>query len=275
MPKFSGILLASDLDGTLLDHEGSLSRENRDALLYFMQNGGLFTAATGRGRQSFEKVRGIIPKNAPVILSNGGLVIDFGKTGCEENVIFRDFLSDECYTYLDMVISRFPDIGIESYAVEGISSYNPNEYAWWHFNYVGVADQVSVVESLSDMPRPFNKVIFTQENERLKAFAEVFSREIGDRFELVFSAPFLFEMQSKGISKASGILKIAEALGISRDRIFAAGDQENDLSMIKAFHSFSPEDGQDIVKKEATHIVSPCDRHSISHAIRIIEDEYC
>ena len=48
MKKFEGILLCTDLDGTLLRNDKSISRENLDAINYFMSEGGYFTFITGR-----------------------------------------------------------------------------------------------------------------------------------------------------------------------------------------------------------------------------------
>ena len=47
MGKFDGILIASDFDGTVAV-DGIVSPENRRAIDYFMENGGMFTLATGR-----------------------------------------------------------------------------------------------------------------------------------------------------------------------------------------------------------------------------------
>ena len=48
MKKFDGILLISDLDGTLLKGDKSISEENIKAIEYFKSNGGIFTFITGR-----------------------------------------------------------------------------------------------------------------------------------------------------------------------------------------------------------------------------------
>ena len=40
MGKFDGVLLASDMDGTLLNDQRQIDRGNIEALEYFTQNGG-------------------------------------------------------------------------------------------------------------------------------------------------------------------------------------------------------------------------------------------
>ena len=48
MGKFDGMLICTDLDGTLLRNDKTISCENIDAIEYFKQEGGYFTFVTGR-----------------------------------------------------------------------------------------------------------------------------------------------------------------------------------------------------------------------------------
>ena len=65
MRKFNGLLLVSDFDNTLVYTEEALQKcvdmppvsdENRAAIEYFMDNGGIFSVATGRAKPAFETV---------------------------------------------------------------------------------------------------------------------------------------------------------------------------------------------------------------------------
>lgn len=56
--KFSDYLLVSDMDATLLNDDHIISEENRQAIDYFIKNGGRFTVATGR---MVEAVRAYMP----------------------------------------------------------------------------------------------------------------------------------------------------------------------------------------------------------------------
>ena len=80
MGKFDGVLIASDFDNTMVYTEGALrsggpvpaiSRENRDAIGYFMAQGGTFSVATGRALPSFASVMDGVPMNGPTVLFNG------------------------------------------------------------------------------------------------------------------------------------------------------------------------------------------------------------
>lgn len=76
MGKFSGILLACDVDGTLVK-DGILSDENAKAIEYFISEGGLFTVATGRTPEHIKEH--YMPKllvNAPMLCINGTAIAD-------------------------------------------------------------------------------------------------------------------------------------------------------------------------------------------------------
>ena len=86
MGKFDGVLIASDFDNTMVYTEGALrsggpvpaiSRENRDAIGYFMAQGGTFSVATGRALPSFASVMDGVPMNGPTVLFNGAAIYDF------------------------------------------------------------------------------------------------------------------------------------------------------------------------------------------------------
>ena len=43
MGKFDGILICTDLDGTLYKNDKTISEENKEAIEYFKREGGYFT----------------------------------------------------------------------------------------------------------------------------------------------------------------------------------------------------------------------------------------
>ena len=70
MGKFTGVLLASDFDNTIVDTASSFrggldmpapSERTLEALDYFMKNGGAFTVATGRALASFQRLVDGVP----------------------------------------------------------------------------------------------------------------------------------------------------------------------------------------------------------------------
>ena len=70
----SGVLLVSDMDGTLVTGNFTIPQRNLEAIERFKQKGGTFTIATGRANTSVEKYNSILNLTTPAILYNGCLL---------------------------------------------------------------------------------------------------------------------------------------------------------------------------------------------------------
>ena len=79
MKRFQGLLLCTDLDGTLLSSDRTISKENLDAIEYFKAEGGAFTFITGRMPYFVTDLVAAVRPNAPVGCINGGGLYDFSK----------------------------------------------------------------------------------------------------------------------------------------------------------------------------------------------------
>ncbi len=76
MKKFKGMLLACDMDGTLLDDSKQIPAENLRALQYFTKQGGRLSLATGRSPHAIGTYIDQLPVNAPYSVMNGSLICD-------------------------------------------------------------------------------------------------------------------------------------------------------------------------------------------------------
>jgi hydroxymethylpyrimidine pyrophosphatase-like HAD family hydrolase len=171
------------------------------------------------------------------------------------------------------VLGAFPEVGIETYRVDGVFGFHPNRATLSHFINVGI-ENPSWAQRIEDIPLPWLKVIYTHENEYLVRIAQWFSERYADRFDLVFSSPHLLEMQSPDTGKGRGTARLAALLGIDEKDVYCAGDQQNDLAMVSRFISFAPENCVDEIRSAATYIVSDCDEHAIRDAIGILDRIY-
>lgn len=113
MLKFNKVLLASDFDNTLVYTQGALERgedippmsaRNREAVEYFIQNGGYFSISTGRALPAFARYAKDLPCNAPCVIANGAAIYDFNKDCYVETA----FLDADIYDHVDALLARFP-----------------------------------------------------------------------------------------------------------------------------------------------------------------------
>ena len=107
--KFEGILFTTDLDGTLLRKDKTISEANKKAIEYFMSQGGKFTFITGRIPYGAQPVLDQLEPNCPFGCINGGGIYDYSK----KEMIWQENLSKDVLEIVEYIEKNLPSIGIE------------------------------------------------------------------------------------------------------------------------------------------------------------------
>lgn len=271
MGKFTGVMLISDYDDTLYGSDLHVSEENRTAIRYFIEQGGLFTVATGRARKTFSPQVTVedIPLNAPVILSNGATIFDYQIN----ELVRRTYLPERVITDMLDVCSKFPELGFEAYYQNEIFVHNPNLVTQKHMERVGMAYSVLPIEEL---PMPLTKIILEQEPSLLREVQAYMQEKAGDCYEVIFSNVVLLELTAKGSHKGGSALWLAKHLGIDPQHLYCVGDNQNDIPMMEvAKIGFAPETCSSIVKEwGGARLVRGCDDGCIASVIEILDELY-
>jgi len=268
MGKFDGVMLVSDFDDTLTDRKSVISSENIKALEYFVSLGGTFTVNTGRAPASFVARRKDAPINAPVILSNGAIIYDFER----EETLFHSWLDLRVRDDCAKIASLFPSVAFEAYHGETIYVHKPNRASLYHLEKMKLEYTVCPIDQ---MELAWNKVIFEQEHSELLKVQEYVQENYSDRYEVVFSNPILLELTAVGCNKGTTMLRLADMLGIEHKNVYAAGDNQNDLSMLRlASKGFAPADCDNALKEWGAALVSPSDQHPMRDIVAALDELY-
>jgi hypothetical protein len=265
---FDGVLLASDIDGTLLNRKHELTVPVRAALESFTARGGLFTVATGRSFAGFEALRPSVPLSAPAIFSNGAYIYDHA-AGRELHALW---LSGRFIDVIADIRARFRGIGVELHWPNRTCILDFNKWNELHMTTVKCAYEI--IGDLSDAPPPWLKVLFVDEPELLLEVSAYANEKYKKDFSFFFSAKCLLEMQNTEVDKAAGVQKLAEILGLHRQNVYTAGDAGNDIGMLRAFESFAPVSGTAEARDAATHIVPHCDEDAMAAVVKFLEARY-
>ena len=280
MGKFTGVLLASDYDNTLLNTEkaflsGSpapvIPPRNLDALSYFMGNGGIFTVSTGRAVPSIRNFAADIPCNAPFVVANGAALYDFRSHTYAEILPLPDGVPDRA----EEILSLFPSAGLELYDTHDIVyAVRPNQYTHLHEQITRVP--VEPHAAVSDVPRPVLKMMFEDDHEVLERVQEaVLARDWAADCEVFFTARTLLEVTARGATKGSMVLRLAARLGIAPEHVYCAGDEANDISMLQsAAEGFAPSNCVQAVRDCGATIVGDCADGAIADIIEILDRRY-
>ena len=280
MGKFTGVLLASDYDNTLLNtekafllggSEPSIPARNREAIAYFMEHGGTFTISTGRAVPSIRNFAQNIPCNAPFVVSNGAALYDFRTGVCLDAIC----LPDDVPGRAEEILTLFPSTALEVYdRGDHVCAVHANEYTHLHerITHVPVEEKASV----SDVPRPVVKMMFEDTHETLLALQDaLLQRHWTDGCEVFFTARTLLEVTRKGATKGNMVLRLAARLGIDPAHVYCVGDEINDLSMIlAAAEGFAPSNCVPEVRESGATIVGDCDSGAIADIIDILDKRY-
>lgn len=280
MGKFDGVLLASDFDNTLLYTEESLRtgvpvpplpERNREALAYFMAQGGRFAIATGRALPAFLRHAGDVPMNAPGVVCNGAAIYDFEKGAYLETAMLDAAARDRGQAVLD----RFPAVAVEAYHIDNvIHVVRPNEISRQHEHMTHA--ELTEAPSLPEVPLPLGKLLFEADHETLEqVLALLTDRGWARDYELIFSVSHLLEMTIKGASKGGMVRRLARRLGVSMDHVYCAGDEANDLSMLQAAaEGFAPANASPIVLASGATVVCDAREGAIADIIEILDKKY-
>ncbi|MDP4108969.1 MAG: HAD-IIB family hydrolase, partial [Bacillota bacterium] len=247
MGKFSGIILASDLDGTLLNSGLKIDGHNKRAIEYFVNNGGIFTLATGRTKKAAGAYIKELPINAPVILYNGGLIYDSETDRAlkvnELDFGFMDIIRD--------VKALFPDIGIELYTPDEMFTVQLSEKTIEHYRNINV--ELKLIET-SEVRAPLIKAFLAHTPERIAEAGRYFTAKYGELLSITYSSPCFLEITGKNVDKGEALRALSESLSIRPGGICAIGDSLNDFIMVKRSDiSFAPQNAYEEVKREASY----------------------
>jgi len=268
MGKFSGILLASDFDGTLADSAGGIPEKVRTKIKYFISGGGYFTVCTGRTKQGFHLYDGSII-NAPVLLANGIMAYDYK----ENKTVFGYTVSKKDAEIVGLLQNAFPDICIELYSDE-FKTYviNINERSRNHFTRQFI--EWTEVESVYDAHPPFVKIMLSAGIERAGHIQLFLDNVIRDyHLKYIPSTGEYVEVINRDFDKGRGLMKLARMLSVDKNRVFAVGDGENDVDMLNAAAAaFVPDNGCEKAKSVPHIDVCSNDDGAVAQVIDFIED---
>jgi Cof subfamily protein (haloacid dehalogenase superfamily) len=225
--RFNGYLLVTDMDGTLLNSTKSISKENHEAIKRFVDQGGLFTLATGRITSSVKRFADQLPINAPAILYNGAVIHDF-KTSKD---VWQRTLDESVKEVLDRVMERFPEAGVEIYCGGEPYFIRENEITDYHRRMEGFSrPKISGYEQLKE---PWFKVLLAWNPERLDEVEAYTANEQNKQVTWVRSDAKYLEILPADATKGHALEHLMEMLGIEKDKCIAMGDHLNDLEMIR------------------------------------------
>ncbi|WP_312468566.1 sugar/pyridoxal phosphate phosphatase YigL [Pseudescherichia sp.] len=219
-------VVASDLDGTLLSPDHSLSPYAKETLKLLTERGVNFVFATGRHHVDVGQIRDKLGIKAYMITSNGARVHD-----TDGSLVFTHNLDREIAEDLFGVMHNDPHIDTNVYRDDEwfINRHRPDEMRF----FKEAVFQYSLFEPGMLDPEGISKVFFTCDtHEPLLPLEQAINARWGDRVNVSFSTLTCLEVMAGGVSKGHALEAVAKAMGHSLKECIAFGDGMNDAEML-------------------------------------------
>ncbi len=235
------LLLACDFDGTLY-RQGTIAESDRAAVSRFRERGNLFGIVTGRGATTLFRELGKHPVPFDFcVLNNGALVLDGeGRELCRTP--FPDGVRRQILTEGSIHEASHCALfdGRDMYVLEGGGGY------WVSPGYAMPELSLSVALSL-----PVQQISLSYPDRET---ARILGGQMASRFgstARVFLSLALADVVPAGVSKTAGVLDTVRRMGWHPERIIAAGDDGNDVDMLRNFEGYAMEGADAAVRNVA------------------------
>lgn len=225
-------LIATDVDGTLLDDDERVTPRTRQAVHAAVASGVQFVLATGRPPRWVPPVVEALGFAPMAVCANGAVIYDPD----QDRIISARTLDIDVLTELAEMATRvIPGVGL---AVERVGrtahdaatpqfvSSPGYEHAWLNPDNT----EVSLEDLLS---APAVKLLIRKAGARSSDMAAELAKHIGLQGDITYSTNNgLIEINPLGTSKATGVEEVARPLGITAEDVVAFGDMPNDVPML-------------------------------------------
>ncbi|PAY14694.1 Cof-type HAD-IIB family hydrolase [Bacillus sp. 7705b] len=280
-------LIATDLDGTLLNSKHQVSSENENALRQAQRDGIEVVVSTGRAYFDVVTIFEPLGIKTWVISANGAVIHDpdgrlyhsetIDKKRAydilswleSENYYYEVFTDSAIYTpqngrqLLDVELDRFKsanpkaDLSVLMQAAEV-------QYSQSGFAYIETFQELFEEDKQIDF---YNILGFSFFKDKLEAGWQRYQED--KDLTLVSSADHNFELSSKKASKGQALERLAKRLNIPMKETAAVGDSLNDRSMLEAAgKGVAMGNAREDIKAIADAVTLTNDEHGVAHMIR-------
>jgi HAD superfamily hydrolase (TIGR01484 family) len=217
-------LIASDLDGTLVRNDGTVSPRTRAAVLAAQRAGSVFVMVTARPPRWLHALADLVGDHGIAIVANGAILYDV----LQRKAIRTRLIEPEVALEIAQAIrAEIPDV---EFAIERPDRYGQEPH---YVNRWPKPDDtlVAAVEVL--LSEPAAKLLVRHpswhSDELLARVGPIAAGRVNASHSGGHS---LVEISASGVSKAAMLADFAAGLGISASETIAFGDSVNDLPML-------------------------------------------
>lgn len=237
-----------DIDGTLWDDKMQIPESTISAIRALRANGNYAFICTGRSRSNVadERLLGI---GFDGVVAGCGTYFDLN-----DQVVYQELLTQEQLQKALKVLDRYKThVVFEGpiYTYIDADAFPEDPYVIYLKKTLG--DKVKEISRHPDAEHEVNKMSIGYDEK----YGATIVEQLKDDFDAIVHHEGIAELVPIGFSKATGIQKVCEHLGIERKDTYAIGDSANDLEMLKyAGHGIAMGNGTKEAKEAADYVTT-------------------
>lgn len=219
-------LIATDMDGTLLDGNGNLPKNFGSTLQKLKEKNIKFVVASGRPYYTLKNNFGNYKEDLSYICENGALVIDNNKT------IYTNHLNPESVKEIIKEVSTINSIAIvmctkDCAYTKFVSEDHINEIKKYYHN-------LELVDNLEYFTDNILKIaicnVHSSSQNLVTKFKPMFE---SDEISVVGSGKFWIDFADKTVNKGNALKSLMNTYNASPEETMVFGDYYNDVEMLK------------------------------------------
>ena len=220
-----------DLDGTLLQRDGTVLPDDLAALHAAAASGVAVVVATARPPRAVPEI--LRRFGPPVIHYNGSLILGpDGMAGAP--LLHRPIDAAVAAEVATLCRSLEPGCSLDAEVLDAWHTDRVNPAFTTATSAVSTPDRVAPLAELFD--RPVTKLMVLDEPERILRLIDAIRAEasLAGRARVVVSDAHLLQVVHPEVDKAAAVAWVAERLGLGSADVDAIGDAPNDADMLRA-----------------------------------------
>ncbi len=254
-------LVASDLDGTLLDGAGSLSAASRAVLAALDERGVPVVLVTARPLRWMRDLWSVVGAHGLAVVSNGALTWDVANA---EPLEVRAIDPAVGVSLVRRIATAVPSARFGVERVGGLL----REEAYVENDTMPDAAAGEVATRADLWPEAGLKLLVQAGEVDPEVLRRAVGAAVGDDAVATWTLPGLVEISATGVTKAVGLAGVAERLGVEAADVVAFGDMPNDIAMLRwAGRGCAVAGAHRDVRAAADEVVGPHDEDGVAAAL--------
>ena len=257
-------LIASDMDGTLLDDNSKVPEETYELVSALAEKGVRFVASSGRRYDTLRWLFEPVADKMDYVASLGTQVYADGR------LLDREVFSTLSVMRLFETTQLFDCLHLALY--DATHTYLLNDQS----AYIRELDKdLPNAERLFDPPSPDVSIIKAalccEYPDQLMDMAYVLERELSDFFTFLPSGSRWIDVVPRHVNKATGLEQVMRYWGIGPDEVVAFGDSMNDYAMLRYVgHPYVMENARYAVRQIGQRVIGRNSDHAVQRVMREI-----